>query len=256
MVVYPSALIGNACHAESGFQGNWRQHWLGPRRRVAWSFAAVIVYGLVRPGGRLAMSRQWKVALVQQNVDPWKGGYDAYRQSLDVLLRQSRQAITENPEIVIWSETSFVPAIDWHTRYRPDTQTYGLVQELRAFLDDAAVPYVVGNDDGELKRVEENAGGPRGFQRGHPLRQGQDRRHLPQAPPRAVHGERSLSRRQLPGIYQWLKNADTHFWEKGTVVHGLRRGRRAVLHARSASRILSGTSAGGSSGAAPRCSST
>ena len=27
--------------------------------------------------------------------------------------------------------------------------------------------------------------------------------------------------RQLPGIYQWLKNADTHFWEKGSDYTGI-----------------------------------
>ncbi len=64
--------------------------------------------------------------------------------------------MAENPEIVIWSETSFVPAIDWHTRYRPDNETYGLVKELQAFLDTQTVPYVVGNDDGELQRTAEN----------------------------------------------------------------------------------------------------
>ena len=117
---------------------------------------------------------------------------------------------------MIWSETSFVPAIDWHTRYRPDTQTYGLVKELREFLAAQPVPFVVGNDDGQLKRVEE----------------GQEARVDYNAAilfdrDRIVDTYRKLHlvpftesfpfQKSLPGLYNWLVNADTHFWEKGTV---------------------------------------
>ena len=119
MVVYPSALIGNAfSRGLRHFRSSWKS-WLAPAALYAAVFAVVVLYGLFTQVDT-SKSRQWKVALVQQDVDPWRGGYNAYRQSLDVLLRQSRKAITENPDIVIWSETSFVPAIDWHTRYRPD----------------------------------------------------------------------------------------------------------------------------------------
>ena len=77
--------------------------------------------------------------------------------------------MAEKPEIVIWSETSFVPAIDWHTRYRPDTQTYGLVKELREFL--AAQPVALCR--GQRRRSAETQGGRAGsaggLQRGNPL---------------------------------------------------------------------------------------
>jgi apolipoprotein N-acyltransferase len=237
MVVYPSALIGNALsRGFSRFRGppstipatqaqgdqpppslsteGW-QSWLWPVAIYLVAFVVVILYGLFTQIDA-SQCRQWKVALVQQNVDPWKGGYNAYRQSLDVLLRQSRKAVTRDPDIVIWSETSFVPAIDWHTRYRPDTQTYGLVQELREFLDTQTVPYVVGNDDGELKRVEENQEVRVDFNAAILFDKG-----------RIVETYRKLHlvpftegfpfEKQLPGIYEWLKSADTHFWEKGKV---------------------------------------
>lgn len=215
MVVYPSAFIGNALsRGLQHLRESWRSR-LGPAAVYVAAFGAVVLYGLFTQVDT-SQSRQWKVALVQQDVDPWKGGYNAYRQSLDVLLRQSRRAIMQNPDIVIWSETSFVPAIDWHTRYRPDTETYGLVKELRAFLDTQTVPYVVGNDDGELKRVEENDEVRVDFNAAILFDKG-----------RIVDTYRKLHlvpftegfpfEKQLPGIYQWLKNADTHFWEKGKV---------------------------------------
>jgi apolipoprotein N-acyltransferase len=177
--------------------------------------AGVIGYGFAAPVN-LREARQWKVSLVQQNVDPWKGGYAAYRASLDVLERQSLLAVRESPEIVIWSETSFVPAIDWHTRYRPDTQTFGLVKELRDFIAAQPVPFVVGNDDGQLKRVEE----------GREVRVDYNAALLIDKY-RIVDTYRKLHlvpftesfpfEKTLPGVYGWLKSADTHFWEKGTV---------------------------------------
>ena len=215
LVVIPSALIGNAFASGLGFlRENWR-HYAWPA--AAWGLAsvAVVAYGLSAQVDT-SKDRQWKVALIQQNVDPWRGGYAAYRQSLDVLERQSLMATKENPEIVIWSETSFVPAIDWHTRYRPDTETYGLVKELRAFLAAQPVPYVVGNDDGQLKRVEE----------GQEVRVDYNAAILFDRD-RIVDTYRKLHlvpftesfpfEKTLPMIYDWLKNADTHFWEKGLV---------------------------------------
>jgi len=215
LVVYPSGLLGRAfADGLPALREGWRRY-VAPAAGYAVVFLGVVVYGLFSPVDT-RVDRQWKVALVQQNVDPWKGGYAAYRASLDVLERESTRAMAEKPEIVIWSETSFVPAIDWHTRYRPDTQTYGLVKELREFLAAQPVPYVVGNDDGQLKRRED----------------GQDVRVDYNAAilfdrDRIVDTYRKLHlvpftesfpfQKTLPALYDWLVNADTHFWEKGTV---------------------------------------
>ena len=214
LVVFPSALIGNALKDGVGrLREKWRGYML-PAAIYAAVCAAALLYGFV---GRVDTSntRQWKVALVQQNVDPWKGGYNAYRESLDVLLRQSEKAMREDPEIVIWSETSFVPAIDWHTRYRTDTQTYGLVKELRDFLGSQPVPYVVGNDDGQLKRLESGAEERVDFNAailfdGGRIVDTYRKLHL------VPFTENFPFQKTLPGIYGWLKSADTHFWEKGS----------------------------------------
>ena len=79
-----------------------------PAVAYALVFAAVLVYGVLSPVDT-SSARQWKVALVQQNIDPWRGGYIAYRDSLQVLVRQSEKALESHPELVAWSETSFVP---------------------------------------------------------------------------------------------------------------------------------------------------
>jgi apolipoprotein N-acyltransferase len=129
----------------------------------------------------------------------------------------SSQALAEDGsiDIVIWSETSFVPAIDWHTRYRTDQVAFELVRQLREYLSAQRVPFVVGNDDGQLARdaqgreyrVDYNAAIL--FDRGE-IVDTYRKLHLVPFTENFPYEER------LPGIYRWLREADTHFWEKGS----------------------------------------
>ncbi|HTZ51408.1 MAG TPA: apolipoprotein N-acyltransferase, partial [Spirochaetia bacterium] len=76
VTVYPSALLGRAAaDGIAALRSEWKKYLL-PAAAYAAVFAAVVVYGLASfvDTGR---DRQWKVALVQQDVDPWKGGYSA-----------------------------------------------------------------------------------------------------------------------------------------------------------------------------------
>lgn len=180
-------------------------------------FAGSVAYGAALPAD-YADARQWRVALVQQNIDPWVGGYLAYERSLHVLLRQSRRALAEDPDAVIWSETSFVPGIDWHTRYRARDQEsirkYELVRQLRAFLDEQTVPFVVGNDDGqrvispetgEPERIDYNAAL---LYEGGQIVQTYRKLHLVPFTERYPDwGPRFLK--------DLLQDFDTHFWEQG-----------------------------------------
>jgi apolipoprotein N-acyltransferase len=215
LVVYPSALLGSAIRdGLASLRENWRRL-IAPAAAYAAVFAAVLVYGAVSPVDTSGM-RQWKLALVQQNIDPWRGGYTAYRDSLQALARQSEKAMEETPELVVWSETSFVPAIDWHTRYRTDLQIYELVRQLREFLEAQPVPFLIGNDDGRLKRqesgeevrVDYNAAilfdGGRIVDTYRKLHLVPFTEHFPDAWP--VRWMRRI-----------LTSMDTHFWEEGEV---------------------------------------
>ncbi len=160
LVVYPSLYLGRAF-----FSGLTQPH-----RRIAAMvrnqplpalvylgvLAAALLYGVVSTVDYSGV-RHVRAALVQQNVDPWDGGLDAYRASLNASLRQSSAALAEDPEIeiVIWSETSFVPAIEYHTRYREHQESYELVRELVGFLRQQDVPFVLGNGDGRMVRNEQ-----------------------------------------------------------------------------------------------------
>ncbi len=222
LVIAPSALLARwALDALEARSAPWRRALLArfwARHRIpllclALLLAANLVYGAAARADYQAV-RQWRVALVQQNIDPWRGGFYAYERSLEILLRLSEAALREDPDIVIWSETSFVPGIDWHTRHRTDSRRYALVQELRAYLDRQSVPFVVGNDDGQLERtadgevrVDYNAAIM--FHQGE-IVQTYRKIHL------VPFTESFPFKRQLPGIYHWLKQADTHFWKQGT----------------------------------------
>ena len=214
LVVFPSAWL--AAVLRSGprrLREGFRRTWI-PAAGWALLFAAALAYGFLAKAD-LSQARPWRVALVQQNIDPWRGGYKAYGESLRILIRRSREAVRGNPDIVIWSETSFVPAIDWHTRYRTDLEAYELVRQLREFLASQPMPYLIGNDDGRLKRMDDGSeqrvdyNATLLFQDGRLVQAYRKLRLVP-------FTEQFPYRKWLPGIYNWLRNADTHFWEPGS----------------------------------------
>lgn len=178
-----------------------------------WGFAAV--WGVLSPVD-YSQARTWRVALVQQNVDPWLGGTSAYRASLDVLLRESRTALErDDPEVVIWSETSFVPSINFHTQYRQDQERFEMVRELLGFVDEIDVPLILGNSDARLvqnaqgrpERVDYNA--VLTYNRDGSLQGVYRKQHL------VPFTEHFPYERQLPWLHQLLIENNTNFWGQG-----------------------------------------
>ncbi len=211
LVVFPSAYIGNAFKdGISSFKSFIKNHKWEPLVYLTLSIFA-LVYGFASKSDYGEADRL-KVALVQQNVDPKIGGLRAYRRSLDILKKQSMEAGMENPDMIIWSETSFVPGITFHTKYREDQERYLLVKELNDFLADQDVPYVFGNGDGELIRTAE--GLVRQDYNSVILYDGEyvDSYYKTRLVPFTEHFP---YRRHFPWLYQALINADTSFWAAG-----------------------------------------
>lgn len=209
LVVYPSVFIGNAL--KNGIQG---ARTFVRRHRIdlyvfGGLFAASVIFGFVSKAD-FGDSRRWRVALIQHNVDPWKHDYD---DALDILIDLSNKAREKDPEIIVWSETAFVPAIDYHTKYRRNRETYELVKKLKDFLAGQEMPYVLGNDDGVLRRIgrEERLD----YNAALLFRDGEIverywKTHL------VPFTENFPFEKRFPRVYRLLIEADTHFWEKGT----------------------------------------
>jgi apolipoprotein N-acyltransferase len=183
------------------------------------ALAAALCYGLITPADYTS-ARQARIALIQHNTDPWKRGIPQYRDNYVTLKRLSDEALAAQPrpDMVVWSETAFVPRIHWHETYRDDQASWLLVKELLEYLAAQDVPFVIGNDDARKDpsknphaeddfRVDYNA--VMLYQQGK-LAGLYRKLHL------VPFTEHFPYEKQLPLIHRALINADTHFWEKGT----------------------------------------
>jgi len=167
------------------------------------------------------------IALIQHNTAPWEAANSpsswqvtqAYRKDLEKLTRLSDKALSSNPRplLVVWPETAFIPRIYWHTTYRDDQDSWLIVKELLEYLSLKDVPFLIGNDDGRMDRsrnpnpkesyrVDYNAAML--FEKGQNTAVYRKQHLVP-------FTEHFPYKKQFPFIYKWLKNADTHFWEKG-----------------------------------------
>ena len=159
--------------------------------------------------------RTVRLALVQQNSDPRKHDYE---QTFATLRRLTDEALLENPDMVVWSETAFVPNIRrWS---QEDPRRYALARLVGQFLEyqrSIATWLLTGNDDytvvydqagQETDRLNYNAAvlfsdaGER-VETYHKIRLVPFTEHFPY-------------QRQLPWVYQLLLDFDVYFWQEGS----------------------------------------
>ncbi len=181
-------------------------------------FAAVLAYGFAT-GYDYSNCLTKKAALIQQNIDPWQGGDATYREALRRLTKMSTEAQQDpagKPDIVVWSETSFVPSIDWHTRYRTDPAYYKMVKELRDYMNKQSVPFVLGNNEGVLGFDEEKKQQVRQDHNSALLFEGGQITKVYRKIHLVPFTEHFPYKKQLPFIYNFLVSWDTHFWIPGT----------------------------------------
>ncbi|MBN2050958.1 MAG: apolipoprotein N-acyltransferase [Spirochaetales bacterium] len=213
LVVFPSVYLGHALkNGISGFREFIRRHPVSPAV-YGLLFCACLVFGFFAESDYSDEPRA-RVALIQHNADTWEGGVDAYERNLKTLIRLSRESLKENPDIVIWSETAFVPGVDWHSRYRTDQRRYQLVKEFIDFMTTQNIPYVTGNDDGQLERNEEGELERVDYNAVLLYYQGELKKTY-----RKTHlvpfTENFPYKKQFPKFYQFLVDHEYHFWKKG-----------------------------------------
>ena len=100
--------------------------------------------------------RVWDVVTVQHNHDSWEGGYLTYLHNFNNLRRYTLEALSQtNPDIVVWSETAFVPSVAWHTKYSTEGSGYEITAELVnqfvSFGENLPVPLLTGNPEGVIE---------------------------------------------------------------------------------------------------------
>ncbi len=188
---------------------------------------AVLTFGFVRlhQVSQWEVARDWNVALVQHNADTWEGGFQQYQRNFEALSRLTLEALEEAPEtdIVVWSETAFVPGVYWHATYRTNPQMYQLVARFEDFAKGLDVPLVTGNSDGQLmdpslppvlpdntlNRADYNA--VIHYEAGE-LQEIYRKLHL------VPFTEHFPYEEQLPRFYALLRENEFNFWETGEEV--------------------------------------
>lgn len=156
-----------------------------------------------------------RLALIQQNTDPRK---HEYAQTLDVLTSLTEEAMRQEPDMVVWSETAFVPNIRRWSQEDPRRYSLArLVQEFNQWQEELGTWLLTGNDDytrvfdedgHETQRNSFNAAvllDPWGERRKtyHKIRLVPFTEHFPYEA-------------QLPWVYNMLQDFDVAFWTPGT----------------------------------------
>jgi apolipoprotein N-acyltransferase len=192
--------------------------WPGARALLASAavFLASLLFGIVRQDAieRQPVDKSVRVALIQQNSDPRKNDY---ARTFAVLRRLTDQALTgAGAELVVWSETAFVPNIRRWSREDPEREP--LARLTRDFLDyqrGLGVWLLTGNDDYEL------SAGPTGEE----VRRDYNAAVLFDDQGRRVQTYHKLHlvpfteyfpfKESLPRVYRWLLDFDVYLWEPG-----------------------------------------
>lgn len=242
MLVFPQAILGLWCcdrfsktkteHCDS-LKGYLLANKISVIAFIA-LFTFQIVYGCITLSfwKNAKEDTTFKVATVQHNADSWKGGFETYRRNFINLEKMSLEAMLQQPDMVIWSETAFVPSVDWYTNYpytgddEGNTFDYlrkiqGLVDEFVQFGTKLGIPLLTGNSSGVIKdeslppydeegnwnKMEYNT--VMLFDDGV-IKQAYRKQHL------VPFTEHFPYEKQLPWLYNLLKANDYHWWEKGT----------------------------------------
>ncbi|OQX29272.1 MAG: apolipoprotein N-acyltransferase [Spirochaeta sp. LUC14_002_19_P3] len=158
LVTFPSFLIGGwlldrLAASPGGCKTLLHKGQPIPRRWKAGGIAFIAalllanVYGLASRVNYKEAPR-WRPALIQHNINTWLTGIEAWKNALNALLEESHLALEAKPDALVWSETAFVPSIEWHLKYRREREKVNLINTLNDFLVQQDIPVFIGNNDG------------------------------------------------------------------------------------------------------------
>ena len=231
LMVFPQAAAADYLYPwVMGKRGSFRL-WLKSNLipLIIWALLAVasIIYGIFSLAywEDRTPSSTMRVACVQHNHDSWKGGYNTYRSNFNNLKRYTTESLATDPDLVIWSETAFVPSVAWHTTYDAKGTVWEDIHDLTIdfveYAESIGVPLLTGNpksviadpslppydEDGNKNSVEYNT--VILFQDGE-IKGEYIKQHL------VPFTEHFPYEKQLPWLYNLLKSMDYNWWIPGT----------------------------------------
>ncbi len=155
-----------------------------------------------------------RLALIQQSNDPRKA---SYRSTFNTLQDLTLEALAGAPDMVIWSETAFVPNI---RRWSVDDGNRFLNAVVRDFLEfqrDIGTWLLTGNDDYEVVRNADGGEIDRLNYNAAVLFSDEGQRVATYRKMRLVPFTESFPfEEQFPGVYELLQSFDANLWEPGT----------------------------------------
>ena len=231
LMVFPQAAAADYLYPwVMGKRGSFRL-WLKSNLipLIIWALLSVasIIYGIFSLAywEDRTPSSTMRVACVQHNHDSWKGGYNTYRSNFNNLKRYTTESLVTDPDLVIWSETAFVPSVAWHTTYDAEGTVWEDIHDLTIdfveYAESIGVPLLTGNpksviadpslppydEDGNKNSVEYNT--VILFQDGE-IKGEYIKQHL------VPFTEHFPYEKQLPWLYNLLKAMDYNWWIPGT----------------------------------------
>ncbi len=193
------------------------------RRTFGWFAGVTVLVGAVALAGTVVLALHADppkdapvvtVAQIQQNNDPRKSDYANTFETLTTLTDATTEA---DPDLVVWSETAFVPNIRRWSEDDSSRRFNRLVSRFLEYQESLETWLVTGNDDFfffkqktayEIERLSYN---------GAVLFDDEGRRRETYRKIRLVpFTEHFPYREQLPWVYELLLEFDVNFWEQGT----------------------------------------
>ena len=189
---------------------------------------AALLYASVLGYGTWALARYsevspdsvLRIAAIQHSHDNWDGGDEAYRRNFETLSRLSFESLEADPDMVIWSEVAFTPALEWNLEYPASNRREELVHDFLDFTRVLGVPFLTGNaeailkdeslpaylDDGTQNWIRYN--GVIFFKDGEPAGRYRKQHLVP-------FSEHFPYEEVFPRIYSSLLNLGYNWWEEG-----------------------------------------
>lgn len=101
-------------------------------------------------------SRTIKVALVQNNEDPWKDGIDEYELEADNLIKLTENAFEkdDNIQLVVWPETAIVPDILFSLNQEDGSRRKKLALKVTDYIASKKTGFVLGNNYNEITEAD------------------------------------------------------------------------------------------------------